>query len=39
MPWPVMVCTLMAIAFLSAAVSLHAWSGTRSHHDIRSIGR
>jgi hypothetical protein len=39
MPWPVVISALMAICFLSAAVSMHAWAGTRKHHDIRSIGR
>jgi hypothetical protein len=38
-PWQVMICAVMAICFLSAAVSLHAWSGTCKQQEIRSSGR
>jgi hypothetical protein len=34
-----MICAVMAICFLSAAVSLHAWSGTCKQQEIRSSGR
>jgi hypothetical protein len=38
-PWQIVATAVAGLAFLSSAVSMHAWSGTRKHHDVRSIGR
>ncbi|WP_151082025.1 hypothetical protein [Nocardioides cynanchi] len=38
-PWPMVAAAILSLTFLSAAASMHAWSGTRKHHEITSIGR
>jgi hypothetical protein len=38
-PWPIVATAFAGLGFLSAAVSMHAWSGTRKHNEIRSIDR
>jgi hypothetical protein len=38
-PWQFVVCALVSVSFLSAAVSMHAWSGTRRNQEISSTGR
>jgi len=37
--WLLLAALLVALASLSAVVSMLAWSDTRRHHDIRSLNR
>jgi hypothetical protein len=38
-PWPMLAAAVVALTFLSAVVSMRAWSGTRQRNELRSMER